>query len=318
VKVSMSDVIIKPFAPQDLGGVLDVLGQSMSADSVSEQRFTRQVLLDPNLRADGALVAHDHDQVVGFCLSLARQVPLENAASDSDRGYITLLGVRPSHQRRGVGTRLLTQAEAYLKSQGRKLVMISSYAPGYFIPGVDVRAYEPALRFFLSNGYKEVYRPLAMQTDLWNLQTPKWIQEKSRELAAAGVCIETWSPQLALPLIEFAQREFPGDWVRVVRETSQRILGGESTTRLIAALDKGAVVAFSHYENERFGPIGVAASQRGRCLGQVLMYRTLQAQRAAGFRCAWFLWSDDKTADRIYSGAGFKETRRFALLRKEL
>jgi predicted GNAT family acetyltransferase len=62
----------------------------------------------------------------------------------------------------------------------------------------------------------------------------------------------------------------------------------------------------------------VAASQRGRGLGQVLMFRTLLAQRDAGFRAAWFLWSDDKTADRIYNGAGFREVRRFAVMRKEL
>ena len=36
------------------------------------------------------------------------------------------------------------------------------------------------------------------------------------------------------------------------------------------------------------------------------MFRTLDAQRQAGFRSAWFLWSDDKTAERIYNGAGFR------------
>jgi hypothetical protein len=48
------------------------------------------------------------------------------------------------------------------------------------------------------------------------------------------------------------------------------------------------------------------------------MYETLRAQRLAGFRTAWFLWSDDKTAERLYSAAGFREARRFALLNKEL
>jgi GNAT superfamily N-acetyltransferase len=103
-----------------------------------------------------------------------------------------------------------------------------------------------------------------------------------------------------------------------VRDGAARILAGDSPTRLIAAIDRGQIVGFSHYENERFGPIGVAASQRGRGVGQVLMYATLQAQREAGFRVAWFLWSDDKTAERIYNGAGFKESRRFALMRKGL
>jgi len=53
-------------------------------------------------------------------------------------------------------------------------------------------------------------------------------------------------------------------------------------------------------------------------LGQVLMYETLRAQQLAGLRTAWFLWSDDKTAQRLYRGAGFKEIRRFALMKKSL
>src|SRR6185369_8718039 len=97
--------------------------------------------------------------VVGFCLSLARQVPLENAPSDADRGYITLIVVRPDVQRKGFGSRLLVAAEEFLKSQKRSVVMVASYAPGYFIPGVDVSAYAGALSFFTTrHGYAEVYR----------------------------------------------------------------------------------------------------------------------------------------------------------------
>jgi GNAT superfamily N-acetyltransferase len=258
------------------------------------------------------------DRVVGFCLALARQTPLENAPPDADRGYITLFGVAPDIRRRGIGTGLLDGAEKYLRAQGRKAIMIASYAPNYFLPGVDVAAYEPALRFFARHGYKEVYRPLAMETPLWSDRTPAWVREKERELERRGVQFQAYSPQLTLALLEFVQREFPGDWVRVVRETAARVLAGDCPKRLLAAVENGKVLAFSHYENERFGPIGVAASERGRCLGQVLMYKTLAAQRDAGFRTAWFLWSDDKTAARIYTAAGFKEVRRFALLRKEL
>ena len=311
-------VSIEGLQAGDLAGMLDVLARTLTADPISEQRFARQVLLDPNFRREGALVAQAGGNVVGFCLAIARQVPLENAPSDAERGYITLIGVLPEHQRRGIGSELLARAEEYLKAQGRKMVMVSSYAPGYFIPGVDVRAYETGLKFFANRGYAEVYRPLAMQVDLWDWSVPGWVREKELELTGAGVTVEMWTAELARPLIEFAQAEFPGDWVRVVRETGQKILAGDSPNRLMTVMENGKVVAFSHYENERFGPIGVAASQRGRCLGQILMYRTLEAQRTAGFRCAWFLWSDDKTAARLYNGAGFKETRRFALLRKEL
>lgn len=312
-------ISIRPFQPSDLQGVLRVLAQAMHADAIPESRFVRQVLLDANFRPEGAPVAVRGDDVIGFCLSLARQVPLENAPSDAEKGYVTLIGVGPSEQRRGVGSQLLAAAESYLRSQNRKLVMVSSYAPGYFIPGVDVNAYPAGLSFFTKHGYKEIIRPVAMQTSLWDLRQPEWIGERACKLAGEGVKVLPFSAELTLPLLDFAKQEFPGDWVRVVREAIGRIVSqGDSPSRLIVAIDHDKVVGFSHYENERFGPIGVAASQRGRGLGQVLLYQTLSAQRDAGFRAAWFLWSDDKTAARLYNGAGFKEVRRFALLRKEL
>jgi mycothiol synthase len=310
--------LIRPFQQTDLAGVLGVLAGAMPADPISKSRFTRQVLLDPNFRAEGMPVAIRNGEATGFCLALARQTPLENAPPDADRGYITLIAVAPSAQRQGVGAKLLEHAEDFLRSQGRSVVMVSSYAPGYFLPGVDVNAYAGALSFFAAHGYAEVYRPIAMQTSLWDFSTPTWVKDRHEKLAGEGVQIVAYTPAITLPLLDFAKQEFPGDWVRVVRETAGRILTGESPARLLVALDSGAVVGFSHYENERFGPIGVAASQRGRGVGQVLMYATLQAQREAGFRTAWFLWSDDKTAARLYTGAGFKETRRFAILKKSI
>jgi mycothiol synthase len=226
--------------------------------------------------------------------------------------------VLPQYQRQGIGSQLLSSAESHLKSQNRKLVMISPYAPGYFICGVDVNHYASGLSFFAKHGYKEVYRPIAMEIALWNFAVPDWVREKRIALQEQGVIIEPYRAELTLPILEFAQREFQGDWVRVYRETMGRIMLGDSPARIVVAHENGQIIGFSHHDNERFGPIGVAASQRGRGVGHILMYETLIAQRQAGFRTAWFLWSDDKTAARLYNVAGFKEVRRFALMRKEL
>jgi mycothiol synthase len=310
--------MVSPFTPSDLSGVLRLLSKAMPEDPISEARFTRQVLLDASFRPAGALVAREGEEVVGFCLSVARQVPLENAPSDAERGYVTLLAVDPEWRRRGIGTALLAGCEGYLQEQGRTLVMVSPYAPGYFIPGVDVSAYAGALAFFQARGYQEVYRPVAMEAPLWGWSPPDWLPATEATLAEAGVRFECFRSELALPLLEFALREFPGDWVRVVRETAARITQREPPDRLIAALEGEEVVGFVHHENERFGPIGVAKSQRGRGLGHALMFRCLEAIRGKGFRVAWFLWSDDTTAKRLYHAAGFREVRRFALLRKEL
>jgi GNAT superfamily N-acetyltransferase len=183
---------------------------------------------------------------------------------------------------------------------------------------VDVAAYEPGLQFFLKRGFSEVYRPIAMELPLWSWTYPDWVANKRAALEAQGVKIESYRSQLTLPILEFAATEFAGDWVRVYRQTMDRIQQGEASSRIVVAHQNMKALGFSHHDNERFGPIGVAAGERGRGLGHVLLYETLRAQRLAGFRTAWFLWSDDKTAERLYGAAGFRETRRFALLRKGL
>lgn len=291
-------------------------------EGVGKVKFARQVLLDSNFRAEGSLLAKLGGEPVGYLLALARQTPLENAPDDSDRGYITLFGVKPDAQRQGVGGRLLEAGENYLRSQGCTSVWLSSYAPGYFAPGVDVEAYAQGLAFLSKRGYEEVYRPIAMEAPLWQLRVPDWIVAREAEHRVQGIAYTEFTPALIRPLIEFAERVFQGDWVRVCRQTALKILEGDSPRRLQIALDnrrtEPVVLGFSHFDAERFGPIGVDLDQRGKGIGQVLMYRTLRAQQEAGLRTAWFLWSDDRTAARLYNDAGFRIVRRFALLKKSL
>jgi ribosomal protein S18 acetylase RimI-like enzyme len=158
-----------------------------------------------------------------------------------------------------------------------------------------------------------------MQTSLWDLRVPEWVQEKEER---SEISYRPFTAETAYPLLEFAREHFPGDWVRVVRETSLAILGGESPRRLWTAVrtspEGDQVVGFAHYDRERFGPIGVSPEARGQGIGQVLTLKVLRSQQEAGLRASWFLWSDDKTAARLYDNFGFKETRRFALLRKNL
>ena len=301
---------------------VQILSDAMRIEGIGKLKFARQVLLDPNFRPEGSLLAKLNGEPAGYALAMSRHMPLENAPDDSDRGYLTLFGVRSESRGQGVGKALLEAAEGYLRSQGCKKISISAYAPGYFAPGVDVAAYADGLEFLKRRGYTEVYRPIAMQTDLWHLAIPSWVTERESVHRADGVAYTEFTPALIRPLIEFAERVFQGDWVRVCRQTALQILDGASPARLEIAVDNTGtepqVIGFAHHDAERFGPIGVDPEHRGRGIGQILMYRTLRAQQNAGLRTAWFLWSDDKTAERLYDAAGFKVVRRFALLNKDL
>jgi mycothiol synthase len=314
---------VRTYRPEDTERIAALLLAALPNDPVHVERLVTQVLLDPNFDNQGAIVAVDGGCVVGFCLAIARKVPMENAPPDDERGYITIFGVAESHGRSGVGSSLLDTAEAFLRFRERSHVWVSAYSPGYFWPGVDVDMYSSALDFLVGRGYGEVYRPIGMECPLWRLERPKWLPRLVGEGRYENdVRITTCSPDLVRPLIEFLERVFKGDWVRFARDGLREIYSGRADPRrvlvAVTGQDAPTVVGFAHHDRERFGPIGVDPDARGQKIGQLLMFETLEAQRAQGFRTSWFLWSDDKTHERLYRSAGFREVRRFALMRKDL
>jgi len=311
------DVAVRPHEPGDIDAVVALLNCCLTADPITSETFQRKVLLDQNFDPRGALLAVDGDRVVGFALGLVRRVKIEDQAPDFDRSWITLIGVDANERRRGIGRRLVSELEDYFRASHCKLTFVSSYAPNYFVPGVDVNAYPEALEFFKSLGYAEVYRPLSMDANLVHLVTPDWVKDKEAALEGK-VTIEPFRPELILPLLDWMRVEFPGDWQRFAREAMTKITLGEfRPDNLWIAHENGRAVGYCQHDNAcRFGPFGVSANERGRGIGAILLFKCLHAMRAKGLHNAWFLWTDDKVA-KLYAEAGFTESRRFAVMKKD-
>lgn len=327
------DVSIRAFEPGDIAEVVALLNRCLTADPIASETFARKVLLDQNFDTRGALVARDGSRVVGFGLGMVRRFQLEDTpptfreqgsrnnntgVSDSDKSWITLLAVDADYRRRKIGTEIVRALEEYFVSRDCTSTWVSSYAPNYFTPGVDVNAYPEALEFFKSLGYQELLRPLSMDANLVRLRTPDWVLQKESELAGK-VTVECFRPELILPLLDWMKAEFPGDWQRFARESMTKITLGEfRPDNVWIAHEDGKVLGYCQHDNAgRFGPFGVSASERGRGIGAILLFKCLHAMRAKGLHNAWFLWTDDKVA-RLYAHAGFVESRRFALLRKAI
>lgn len=318
--MSMSAQIeIRSFEPMDVENVVTLLNRNLTADPMTTELFQRKALLDQNYDPRGSLVATVDGEIVGYALGMVRRFPLEDAVPDFERSWITLFAVDAEFRRRGIGTRLAEGLEGYFKERGCNVTMISGYAPNYFMPGIDPVAYPDALEFFKKIGFNEVYRPLSMDADLLKLTTPEWVLAKERRLLDAGVAFDAYKPELILPLLDFMKVEFPGDWQRFLRDAMTRITTGEyhPDNLWIAHVD-GKVLGFAMHDNNcRFGPFGVAAKERGRGLGVVLLLRILYSMKAKGLHNAWFLWTDEAAA-RVYDVGGFKESRRFAYMKKVL
>lgn len=312
---------------RSFGGLVSAIQRSFPDEGMDADRLATQVLWDQNWEPGGTFALVEEgggpEDVRGFCLAFHRRMPLPHTPLDADRGYITLFGVDEDLRRRGHGTRLLNAAEDYLRGKGAARALVSPYAPGYFWPGVDVNRHADALAFLAANGYREIMRPLAMQTRLEDVERPDWLRRKVEALRAdpaASVDVRPYHPDLAPFIHDFMVAEFPGDWERWVRDAALDIHAGRAQPeRLLFAWDNAtnSVVGMVHWNNERFGPVGTAPRVRGRGIGAWLTFEALEAMRNAGKDVAWFLWTDDKTA-QLYREAGFRETRRFALMAKDL
>lgn len=309
---------LETYLSDDLPAVVALLQSVLFLEPMTEAAFARKVLLDPNFDPAGAFVARSvKGTVIGFVLALVRHRPLEDGVDDRERGWITLLGVARAFQRQGVGTALLECAERWLSAQGRTEIWISPYAPHYWTPGVDEAAYPEAILFLRQRGYQVAYRPLSMDLSLVGWSVPEVI---TSNVWKREIHVEPFETE-AIPLLTtFLRREFPGDWQRYVRETMEQIVTGRRPAEellLAWSVAERALLGFAQSEGERFGPFGVAASMRGQGIGARLLCAALATMRQRGFHNAWFLWTDDRTAHRLYRPMGFRETRRYAVMHKD-
>ncbi|MDE2819738.1 MAG: GNAT family N-acetyltransferase [Chloroflexota bacterium] len=311
---------IRPYQGRDETELLDVWRRAMSSDRISEDLFRTQVLLDPNFHPDNLPVAVIDGRVVGFILCLARQVPYFLQGLDPAEAWITAFGVHPDYRRQGVGSALFESIIGKLRGEQRKIVDISPYVPNYFVPGIDTRAYPDTIRFLQDRmGFETLYHAISMGADLTDFQIPPQIQARiARAEAEDDLVIKPIEPADIPDLMPFLVEHFGWDWFRFAQSYLLEYFG-DSPHRIcfLIAREKGEVVGFCQQRNERYGPFGVRPDCRNRGIGRMLLFKCLEMMSAKHVFYAYFLWTDEDAA-RLYSLAGFKRRREFAVMRKTL
>lgn len=311
----MPQAVIRPFQGQDLEALLAVWNAALPRDALTERRLLAQVLLDPNVD-EGFLVAEVNGEVVGFVLGMVRREPGADGELEPERGWITAFGVRPDCWRRGVGTALFQAALEFFRREGRNEVLIAPYVPNYFVPGVDLAAYPAAGPFLARLGFETISRPLSMDANLVALEIPAEVQARQEALQARGFLIRPLAATDVPAFLGFLASAMPADWLRHARALLHGVARGDATyDQITLALQEGRIVGYAQFEGEHFGPFGVAEGYQGQGLGTVLLARTLERMRQHGHHNAWLLWTGDEAA-RLYARFGFRETRRFAVMRR--
>lgn len=311
---------IRAYRGIDEAELLNVWHLAMTHDRLSAELFRTKVLLDSNFQPENLVVAVEDERVVGFVLALTRQVPLFLQGLEPEKSWITAFGVHPDYRRRGIGRALFNHILERLKGQGRKTLEISPYVPNYFVPGVDTQAYPDALRFLEDAfGFTVIERPISMGASLTGFQIPSEIRQlelkrqKEDDLRIRAVT------SADLPdLMPFVATHFGWDWYRHLQEYLLEYFGDSSSQMcILVARLRGEVVGFCPQRRERFGPFGVHPDARNLGIGRILLFRCLAEMSARQVYYSYFMWTGEDAA-RLYTQAGYKQRRTFAILRKEL
>lgn len=314
----MSGVTIRPYRGADEATLIALWNAAMPRDRINAAVLRTRVLLDPNFCPQGLLIAEEAGEAVGFCLSLARQVPLDLQGLEPELGWITAFGVHPAYRRRGTGRALFEAALARLAGLGRRRALISPYTPNYFIPGVDPDAYPEAMAFLQATGWQVRSTPISMRAELGGFQVPAEVEALERRLAEESIAVRSVCPADLPALMPFIAEHFGWDWFRFAQAYLLELFGpGSDEIAFFVAAQGERIVGYCQQRRERFGPFGVVPALRNRGIGRLLLFRCLEAMPPKGFHCAWFLWTGADAA-RLYALAGFRQVRRFAVMGREL
>ena len=309
---------IRPYQPGDEAAVVGVWNAALASDPIGVATWRAKVLLDPNFDPEGCLVAEVDGEPRGFLLSLTRRVPFFNDGLEPERAWITAFGVDPAWQGQGLGGALLDAALGRLRRLGRKTVELAPYVPNYFTPGADVAAYAAGVDFLSRRGFAVVARPLSMRAELTGFRTPDPIAATAARLRSEGITVRPATPADIVPVLDFIARHFTWDWHREASGVFADLFAGDPrTVSMLVAVQEDRVLGYAEHRLERFGPFGVDPALRSRGIGRVLLAATLTEMLKRTYHAAWFLWTDDNAA-RLYAQCGFREVRRFAVLRHEL
>jgi GNAT superfamily N-acetyltransferase len=193
--------------------------------------------------------------------------------------YLRILAVDRAHRRRGIGSRLLDDSGA---------AVIAAEPGNYFVPGVMKS------EFFVKRGFREIGTTGNLHVDL-----------RSSEFGVRGS--RTPNPEFRAPMLQFIRSHFGTAWAL------------EAERAAIAHYIEGIGFAVAEGNNRglgTFGPMGIAASHRGRGHGRTLLLACLADLRNLGYERAIIPWAD--LIEFYRKSCGAELAHRFVRLAKSL
>ena len=308
---------IAPMSEDRLEQVVSAWNLALPHDQLSQERFRRVMLEDPNYEPEGVLVAEAEDgTVLGFSACVVRRTVRGRDGSGSDwafkQGFLKGFFVIECDCQGEVAERLLAAAESYCRAAGKAELRVTEYAGPYVFPGVDLR-YHCLYELLVRRGYRDVSTVVDAEAALDDPELPLRLASARRRVGAEVALLE-WRPELLPAMQRFVAagdqpQWFPPGWESRFAQPEDRAL----------VLQRGEeIVGWAQYGQGKpkagFGPIMVLERDRGRGYGSLLLVACMARAREGGATAMTAGWANIG----FYVANGWHITRRYAVLTKRL
>ncbi|MFZ9750791.1 MAG: GNAT family N-acetyltransferase [Candidatus Nanopelagicales bacterium] len=296
-------VEIRPLSSTDVSGVVTLWNQTLTAHPITQERFNSLFFSDvtgiPKLKHSSFVAVTD--QIVGVVIAYQRNLPAPGLGLEPELGYLTAVAIAPSHQRQGIGSKLLKTAIADLNANQILLCGRTGSAPAATFPGIDLDNYPAALEFFLNNEFIREAKAHSMSREINS--------EIKLDLASNIEFVTEIDPAV---LYEFASAAFPGDWADVAIAK----LNQDPTELAVVTVDQN-YAGFAVWNQGWFGPIGVAEEFRKYGLGSLLVENAINNMYSRGIDRIWFNWADEWVVP-FYQRLGFVINRNYQRMKRTI
>ena len=348
---------IRTMESRDIPAAVALWNASVRAGEVvyaemTPEAFHQKFELDPNYNPQLFLVAEEEGAVTGFIIGVAKKIFLDRETNENSPGYISCFFVRKDCRGRGTGRALVDALCARFTALGKHTVAVSNDnpvnldwripgTPGHDhnnAPGVDTEC--PGYGFLQALGFAETVREIAMYLNLRDYIPWDGLAEKQAGLLAQGVYTGRYDAGLGYDYDTMCDHVGSEYWRAVIRSelacwkenrpnTDVRFIPNgvkvpAGPRPMLVATSDRRIVAFT-------GPVDKQESGRGwfcgimtdpeferRGIASVLFNLLMQEFIAEGAAFSTLFTGDSNHAQRIYTRAGFRIVRRFAIMNRPL
>ncbi len=295
----------------------------------SYEEFDRILYKNPHFKEDGAFVALEGEEVIGFTCGFIRNEDVDDA---SKPGYFNTILVKKEYRRQYVATKLFNHVVEWFKANGKTAIRSVFLGPvnwPWYIPETDHHNHPgmPAIPintpeyFFLSRvGFHVQGHIDAFHLPLAKFEMPEAVKQKMEENAAKGLTIEVYDPEKHYGVDEFCEAINNPGFARSIKYN----LSKEKPLPFLIVSDHGRMAGWTgpmYTESTGRGHldgITVDPNVRGGGLGKALFCTLCEYSKNQGSSFMTFFTGLENPARYIYLGAGFRIAQSFAIMKKEI